>query len=114
LKEIICIVCPKGCHLQVDENNGYKVTGNKCTRGIVYGEKEVTNPTRVLTSIVPIEGGMYSCCTVKTSEDIPKEKIMEVMELLKNIKIKSPVNIGDIVISNICGTKSNWVVTKNM
>ena len=27
MTEMICIVCPKGCHLKVDEENGYKVTG---------------------------------------------------------------------------------------
>ena len=25
MKELICIVCPKGCRLHVDENDGYKV-----------------------------------------------------------------------------------------
>ena len=28
MKELICIVCPKGCYLRVDEENGYAVTGN--------------------------------------------------------------------------------------
>ena len=28
MTDLICIVCPKGCHLKVDEENGYKVTGN--------------------------------------------------------------------------------------
>ena len=27
MKEVICTCCPQGCHLQVDEANGYKVTG---------------------------------------------------------------------------------------
>ena len=50
MTDLICIVCPKGCHLKVDEENGYKVTGNGCPRGAVYGEKELVNPTRVITS----------------------------------------------------------------
>ena len=36
MKELICIVCPKGCHLRVDEDNGYAVTGNGCPRGGVW------------------------------------------------------------------------------
>ena len=24
MTDLICIVCPKGCHLKVDEENGYK------------------------------------------------------------------------------------------
>ena len=31
-KELICISCPKGCHLKVDEEAN-KVTGNGCPRG---------------------------------------------------------------------------------
>ena len=28
IKELICICCPKGCHLRVDTANDYAVTGN--------------------------------------------------------------------------------------
>ena len=28
IKEVICICCPCGCHLQVDPENDYNVTGN--------------------------------------------------------------------------------------
>ena len=31
-KELVCIVCPRGCHLTIDENNN--VTGNSCPRGV--------------------------------------------------------------------------------
>ena len=41
MKELICIVCPNGCHLKVDEENGYNVTGNKCERGAEYGKAEL-------------------------------------------------------------------------
>ncbi len=54
MKELICIVCPRGCHLTVDENNGYAVTGNSCKRGEIYGKAEVTNPVRVVTSTVAV------------------------------------------------------------
>ena len=40
MTELICIVCPRGCHLQVDEANGYAVTGNSCPRGAEYGRQE--------------------------------------------------------------------------
>ena len=44
MKELICIVCPRGCHLKVDEANGCKVTGNSCPRGEQYGKAELLNP----------------------------------------------------------------------
>ena len=57
MTELICIVCPKGCHLKVDEEKDFAVTGNGCPRGAEYGKKELTNPTRVITSTVRVEGG---------------------------------------------------------
>ena len=45
MKEVICTCCPQGCHLQVDEANDYKVTGNGCPNGITYGKEELTQPT---------------------------------------------------------------------
>ena len=49
MKEVICTCCPQGCHLQVDEANDYKVTGNGCPNGIAYGKEELTHPTRIIT-----------------------------------------------------------------
>ena len=62
MKELVCIVCPKGCRLHVDEENDYAVTGNGCPRGAVYGHNEIKNPTRVLTSTVRLDGGLYRRC----------------------------------------------------
>ena len=61
MKELICIVCPKGCHLQVDEQNDYQVFGNSCPRGAEYGKNELLHPTRVLTSIVNRRCGRKQC-----------------------------------------------------
>ena len=38
MKEFICIECPKGCHLKVDDD--LNVTGNTCPRGKVYAINE--------------------------------------------------------------------------
>ena len=40
MTELICITCPKGCHLRVDEEKGFAVTGNSCPRGAEYGRNE--------------------------------------------------------------------------
>ena len=56
MTEMICITCPKGCHLQVDENDGFRVTGNGCPRGAEYGKNELLHPVRVLTSTVRLTG----------------------------------------------------------
>ncbi len=113
MTELICIVCPKGCHLRVDEENGFSVTGFGCQRGEAYGRKELTDPTRTLTSVVKIEGAMFPCCPVKTSGEIPKGMIPQAMALLREVRLAAPVKIGDAVVHNICGTGVNWIATRD-
>jgi CxxC motif-containing protein len=114
MKELICIVCPKGCHLSVDEQNGYAVTGNGCPRGAQYGKKELTHPTRVVTSTVRIKGALHSRCPVKTDHDIPKELVFKTMALLNHVELEAPVHCGDIVIENIFNLGTNIIATKDM
>jgi CxxC motif-containing protein len=114
MTELICIVCPKGCHLKVDETDDYKVSGAGCERGIAYGKKELTNPTRVITSTVRLEGGVVGRLPVKTDRDIPKQKIFDAMKLLNGVTIKSPVKTGDVVIPNILGLNANFVATRTL
>ena len=106
MTDLICIVCPKGCHLKVDEENGYKVTGNGCPRGAAYGEKELVNPTRVITSTVRVP--------VKTASDIPKGKIYDIMKELDKVTMKAPVAIGDVVIPNVLGLGVDVVACKKV
>ncbi|MGL5709777.1 MAG: DUF1667 domain-containing protein, partial [Cetobacterium sp.] len=54
MKEMICILCPMGCHLNIDIENNYKVTGNSCPKGEIYGKEELIAPKRVVTSIVRV------------------------------------------------------------
>ena len=114
MKELICIVCPKGCHLKVDENNDYAVTGNGCPRGAEYGKAELTNPTRVVTSTVRCVGGSYPRCPVKTNGVIPKGKMFEVMEALNHVELMAPVTVGQVVIENVCGTGVNVVSARTV
>jgi CxxC motif-containing protein/NADPH-dependent 2,4-dienoyl-CoA reductase/sulfur reductase-like enzyme len=112
ITELICIVCPKGCHLQVDEKNDFAVTGNSCDRGIEYGKQEIGNPTRVITSTVCIKGADIARVPVKTDKTIPKGKIFEAMRLLDDLEIEEPVKLGDVIVPNICGTGANFVSTR--
>lgn len=114
MTELICIGCPRGCHLQVEENNNYKVDGAGCEKGIEYGRMELQDPRRVLTSTVVIEGAALNRCSVKTDSAIPKCELFNVMRELEKVVLKSPVKIGDIVIENVCNTGANVISTKNL
>lgn len=114
MKELICIVCPKGCHLKVDENDNYRVEGHGCARGEAYGKKELTDPTRVITSTVKVNGALYARCPVKTAAPIPKAMIADAMALLDGVELQAPVHVGDVVVADICGTGIPFVAARNL
>ena len=114
-RELICIGCPMGCPVTVemDEDKIVSVTGNTCPRGEAYARKEVTNPTRIVTSTVKVEGGFVEMISVKTKEDIPKEKIFDYVKALKGVTVKAPVHIGDVILADVAGTGVDVVATRN-
>ena len=111
---LICITCPRGCHLTVDEDNDYAVTGNACPRGKVYGYNEVTNPQRVVTSTVRTNSPVEPRCPVKTDGTIPKGKMFEAMEMLNAVTLETPVKAGQIVIENLFDTGVNFITCKSI
>jgi CxxC motif-containing protein len=114
-KEFICIVCPQGCRLTVEEKDGnYQVTGNTCKRGEEYGINEMTAPKRVITSTVKLVGGHYPRLPVKTDGEVPKELIFDCMTEINHITVISPVQMGDVVLQNVLGTGVNVVATRTL
>ena len=114
-RELICIGCPMGCPLTVELEGGeiLSITGHTCRRGEVYARKEVTNPTRIVTSTVEVEGGKVARVSVKTKEDIPKEKIFQCVKALKGVTVKAPVHIGDVIVANVADTGVDIVATRD-
>ena len=110
--ELICITCPRGCHLQVDEN--LNVSGNMCPRGAIYAKAELTHPVRMVTSSVNIDSQIESRLPVKTKDPIPKELIFKIMEEIEKVSVKAPIKIGDVIIKDVLGTGVDIVATKNI
>ena len=115
-RRLTCIGCPMGCPLVVTMDGGdvVSVTGNTCKRGEIYGRKEVTNPTRIVTSTVRVSGGSIEVVSVKTKEDIPKGKIFDCVKALKTVEVAAPVHIGDVIMKDVAGTGVDVVATKNV
>ena len=115
-KELICIGYPMGCPIVVEMEDGkvLSVTGNTCPRGESYARKEVTNPTRIVTTTVRVDGGKVPMINVKTELDIPKDKIFECIAALRGVTMKAPVHIGDIILENVADTGVNIVAAGNV
>ena len=115
-RDLICIGCPMGCMMTVSMENGkvMEVAGNTCKRGDIYARKEVTDPTRIVTSSVRVSGGVLPVVSVKTKTDIPKGKISDCMKALKEVEVKAPIQIGDILVKNVADTGVDVIATKGI
>ena len=116
---LTCIGCPLGCQIEVimgEDKEILLVTGNTCPRGEAYARKEVTAPTRIVTSSVQVYGSRKGerMVPVKTASDIPKEKIMEVIRDLHGVSVPCPVHIGDVLFRNVADTGVDMIATKNV
>ena len=98
MKELTCIVCPRGCRLKVDDN--MVVTGNSCPRGEKYAINELTNPTRTITSSIRVNNRPYTLVSVKTDKPVTKDKMFDVMKEIDKL--------------SILGTDANIVITKDI
>ena len=113
--EMVCIVCPNGCRLDVEQRDGRVfVVGNKCKRGADFATAELTNPMRSVTSLVKTTVRGYPVISVKTDGEIPKSKIFQLMKLCDEITVSQPLPIGSVVASGVLGTDVNLVTTTNM
>ena len=113
-RELICIGCPMGCRMTVTMEQGQvtQVSGNTCRRGDAYARREVTNPTRIVTSTVRVEGGILPVVSVKTREDIPKGKIFDCVKALQELVVEAPVRIGEVLLADVAGTGGDIVATR--
>ena len=101
-RELTCIGCPLGCAITVtmDGSTVTAVTGNTCPRGDAYARKEVTNPTRIVTSTVRVNGGIYPMANC--------------VNALKDITVNAPLKIGDVVLSDVAGTGVDIIAARNV
>jgi CxxC motif-containing protein len=111
-KDLICIMCPIGCHVTIDKD--LNVVGNKCKRGVAYAIEEMTHPKRILTTTVKTISNKYPRVSVKTNKPLEKELIFTALEKLNKIILKKDVKIGDVIIKNICNTDVDIVATKQI
>lgn len=114
MKELTCTLCPRGCRLKVDGDNGFAVTGNACPRGAEYGRAECENPVRTVTSTVRVMSKAHPRCPVKTDRPIPKAQVMDAVFALRTVTVRPPVRLGQVVLKNVCGTGANFIATRSL
>ena len=107
IKELTCIICPRGCSMKIelgeDKKSILSLEGNLCPRGKKYAEDECTNPMRTLTTTAKCSDG--SVVAVRSERAIPKDKLFEAMAKVNSITVTLPVRVGDTILADFYGTK---------
>ena len=114
-KQLVCINCPMGCRLtvQMDGDTVLSVSGNICPKGEQYARQEAIEPMRVLTSLMRAEG-REAPLSVKTSRPIPKRLMMDCVQEIFRHRAKLPVQVGDVILANVCGTGADIIATQEI
>ncbi len=101
-KSLICISCPRGCHLEIspDAADGWLVTGNQCPRGKQYAIQEATDPRRLVTAAVPAKADGVPCASVRSASPLPVALIPELLNTLYQMRLEAPAKRGDVLLAN--------------
>lgn len=113
-KEMICIVCPNGCKLEVTYEDTITVKNALCPKGMQYARDELLNPVRNLTSTVKVLEGVLPLVSVRSNKPVPKDKLVEIVRFLKTIEIKAPVEFQQIIYEDIFNTGVDIIATRRV
>jgi CxxC motif-containing protein len=112
----LCIGCPLGCRLEVEEREDepVEVRGFACKRGKEYALQEHTEPRRMVTTTVQVENGLWSRLPVKSSGPVLKGDVLPICEALRQVAIPAPVRMGQVILPNILGSGIDIIATRDM
>ena len=115
-KKLRCIRCPAGCEILVEETPGevVSVAGNGCPQGAEYARRELTDPTRVVTTTVRVRGADQPVVPVRTAGEIPRDMVSECLEVLHSLVLDAPVAMGQTLLENVGGTGIAVVTTRKV
>jgi CxxC motif-containing protein len=115
-KEMICIGCPLGCHLSVNlkGEDSWEVTGYDCKKGKNYGNQEMIDPRRMVTTTVAVDSARWARLPVRTAEAVPKDLVVEVCKALHQLEVSAPVNMGDVILDDVLDTGISVVATRSL
>ena len=115
MKKLVCIVCPRGCTLTIEESgNDFLVSGNFCKRGADFAKTEMTNPMRTICTTVKTAFPEVPVLPVRVSAEIPKNKIFDVMAEINKTTLTKRVSRGDAVIKNVLDLGVDIIATSDI
>lgn len=115
-KELDCIVCPMSCHIEVEMDGEaiVSVKGNTCPRGEKFARSEMSCPMRMVTTTLRIHDALHPLIPVITTQNVPKDKIFDIMNVCKTLEVQAPVQAGEILCENIAQSGADLMASRTM
>jgi len=116
-ENIICIGCPLGCRttLRIDDRGEvFEIMGYKCKEGRQYVVEEYRSPVRIFTTTVLTENSALPLLPVRTDRPILKSKLKEAVLALVRLKVKPPVQVGQVILPNLLNTGADVIATNDL
>lgn len=115
-REFICITCPVGCTLQaiVEGEELIEVEGGRCGRGVDFVREELTDPRRTLTTTVQVEGGTLPLVPVRSEAPLPKERLLDVARVLREVVLSAPVAQHEVVLEDVLGSGVDIITSRSI
>lgn len=116
VKEIVCIMCPLGCKLEVTIGGEdiTKVEGYRCKQGIEYARQEAWAPCRILTTTIRTDNPESPLIPVRSDSAIPKDKLEDSMRVISRQLVKVPIKMGEVIVDDILSTGANIIASRSM
>ena len=136
MKEFTCIICPRGCIIEIDTGEGLAMeksraeggagfeptleralasaAGMGCRRGADYVRQEIVNPMRTIATSAKVLGGTMQLVSVRTTKAIPKSLIRKVLSQAQALVLAAPVEAGRILIAGVAGSESDIIATSSV
>jgi CxxC motif-containing protein len=92
-----------------------EVEGNDCKRGAKYAKQEFLDPRRSLSTTVAISGAVWARLPVKSTGQVPKDRVMEAARAIHQFRCQAPVEIGQVILEGLLGEAGlDVVATRSM
>jgi CxxC motif-containing protein len=113
---VTCIVCPVTCKAKVTFENGKisKIEDVECARGEKYVTGELQEPRRDFFTVIKMKGATIAVLPVRSTQPVPKGKLLVCSKELDNIVVDAPVKLGQKIAENILGLGVDIIATRDV
>ena len=115
-KKLVCIACPLGCRLEVEDNGCGEITvlGNQCKRGETYAREEIFSPKRTVTAIMKTNSKTVPFVPVRTNKPLPKALINKLLKRIYAANASVPIQMGQTAIENFSESGVDVIFTRTV